>query len=376
MGKDLKGKELGTGLSQRSDGRYSARFQSKTGKRVEKYFDKLPEAKKWLRDAKYEDAHSNLASSNQIKVDAWFQYWIEVKQKTVRPNTVRNYRERYERNIKPLIGNMLLSDVKTIHCQHIMNKMAEEGYRTSTLYQARISLYNMLEYAVENDMLPKNPCTKLVKSSIGAPSEKKEALTLEEQKLFLDAIVGSSYELQFRFALQTGLRTGELVGLRWEDVDFKEETLTISRTLEFRHSTHIWREGPPKSQSGYRTIPLTKEAIEILKEQKKKNNALKVTPIEWKDQIFLCRKGTPVKNSTYDTALFKYCDKAGIRRFAMHVLRHTFATRCIEAGMKPKTLQTILGHSNIGITMNLYVHTTDDEKKKEMEKLELYSKLA
>ncbi len=90
-------------------------------------------------------------------------------------------------------------------------------------------------------------------------------------------------------------------------------------------------------------------------------------PMEWKDIVFLCRKGTPVKNSTYDTGLFKYCDRVGIPRFSMHVLRHTFATRCIEGGMKPKTLQKILGHSNIGITMNLYVHITEDEKHREID---------
>lgn len=89
--------------------------------------------------------------------------------------------------------------------------------------------------------------------------------------------------------------------------------------------------------------------------------------MEWSAFVFLCRKGTPIKNSTYDTALFKICDKAQIPRFSMHVLRHTFATRCIEGGMKPKTLQIILGHSNIGITMNLYVHTTEEEKLKEIE---------
>lgn len=89
--------------------------------------------------------------------------------------------------------------------------------------------------------------------------------------------------------------------------------------------------------------------------------------MEWADQVFLCRKGEPVKNSTYDTALFKLCDKVGIKRFSMHILRHTFAIRCIEAGMMPKTLQKILGHSNIEITMNLYVHITEDEKYKEIE---------
>lgn len=91
--------------------------------------------------------------------------------------------------------------------------------------------------------------------------------------------------------------------------------------------------------------------------------------------MFFCRRGTPVKNSTYDSALFKICEKVGIPKFSMHVLRHTFATRCIEAGMKPKTLQTILGHSNIGITMNLYVHTTEDEKLKEIENISAFLKV-
>ena len=97
---------------------------------------------------------------------------------------------------------------------------------------------------------------------------------------------------------------------------------------------------------------------------------IKIIPIEFSDTVFLCKKGTPTKNSAYDTKLFYYCDKAGIPRFSMHVLRHTFATRCIESGMRPKTLQMILGHSNIGITMNLYVHVTDDEKAKEIENIE------
>ena len=167
--------------------------------------------------------------------------------------------------------------------------------------------------------------------------------------------------------LQTGLRTGELVGLKWSDVDWEKRTVTINRSMEYRHSTKEWRVGEPKSKSGYRTIPLTDEAIEILKLQRKKNKSISVVPIEWSEYIFLCRKGTPVKNSTYDTMLFKLCDKAGIPKFSMHVLRHTFATRCIEAGMKPKTLQTILGHSNIGITMNLYVHTTEEQKHKEID---------
>lgn len=367
MGKDLKGKELGVGISQQSDKLYVARFTDKFGIRKTKRFKKLQECRQWIADASYISKHSDIENASDILVDTWYEYWIGIKKQTVRPNTVRNYSERYERNIKGIIGKKLLSEVKPIHCQKIFSDMAEQGYKTTTIYQTRITLYNMLEFAKENDVILSNPCKKSVKSDIGKPSEKKVALTIDEQRKFLMAATGQSYENQYKFILQTGLRTGELVGLKWDDIDFGKRTVTISRTMEYRYKVGEWRVGPPKSKSGYRTIPLTDEAIRILKDQKEKNSKIKVINIEWRDQVFLSRKGEPVKNSTYDTALFKICDKAEIRKFCMHILRHTFATRCIEAGMIPKTLQKILGHSNIGITMNLYVDATEEEKTKEMD---------
>lgn len=367
MGKDLKGKEIGAGIVQQSNGTYFARFVDKFGKRRTKRSKKLQEVKQWLADATYIDQHSDLDQATDMLVDAWFDYWIGIKKQTVRPNTVRNYSERYERNIKGVIGNKLLTDVKPIHCQKIFSDMADEGYKTTTIYQTRIALYNMFEFARENDVLITNSCKKSLKSDMGKPSDKKEALTIDVQKKFLETVVGYSYENQYRFVLQTGLRTGELIGLKWSDIDFENRTMKIERTMEYRYKVGEWRVGPPKSKSGYRTIPLTDEAIRILENQRSKNKSLKLVPMEWKNIVFLCRKGTPVKNSTYDTGLFKYCDRVGIPRFSMHVLRHAFATRCIEGGMKPKTLQKILGHSNIGITMNLYVHITEDEKHREID---------
>lgn len=213
-------------------------------------------------------------------VDAWFDYWIDFKKKTVRPNTVRNYTERYNCNIKKIIGKMLLSEVKPLHCQKIFSDMADENYRTTTIYQTRIALFNMLEFAKENDVIRYNPCKKSVKSDMGKPSQKKEALTMDIQKVFLKYASGQSYENQYRFILQTGLRTGELVGLKWEDIDFQNKTLKIQRSMEYRYSVGEWRVGEPKSKSGYRTIPLTDEAIDILKRQKEKNRKIKVVPME------------------------------------------------------------------------------------------------
>ena len=369
MGKNLKGKELGEGIYQQANGTYCARFVDRFGKRKAKRSKKLQEVRQWLADATYINEHSDIEHATNMLVDAWFEYWIDVKKKTVRPNTVRNYTERYNKNIQKIIGEKVLTEVKPIHCQKIFTNMADEGYRTSTIYQVRVTLFNMLEFAKENDVILSNPCKKSVKSDMGKPSQKKEALTIDIQKKFLEYATGRSYENQYRFILQTGLRTGELVGLKWEDVNFEMKTVKIQRSMEYRHSVGEWRIGEPKSKSGYRTIPLTDESIRILIAQKEKNGRIKVIQKEWSDFIFLSRKGEPVKNSAYDTALFKICEKARINKFSMHVLRHTFATRCIEGGMMPKTLQQILGHSNIGITMNLYVHITEDEKQKEINKV-------
>lgn len=370
MGKDLKGRDLGVGIYQRQDGLYSARYTNKLGKRKEKYFKKLQECRQWLADARFFDQHSDLSAGEDMTVDAWFQYFInDIKGNTIRPNTSRNYKERYNRNIKECIGRMLLSDVKPIHCQDVLNRMAS-SYAESTIYQTRITLYTMFEAAVENEILVRNPVKKSVKIPECRKAKKTRALTVEEQKLFLDTAWGTSNYIQFAFLLQTGLRTGELIGLRWSDIDFDEEIIHIQRSMEYRHSTGEWRIGPPKSKSGYRDIPMTSECKRLLLMQKEKLKGLRLINKDFADCVFLCRKGEPTKNSAYDTTLFKLADKAGIPRFSMHVLRHTYATRCIEAGMRPKTLQLLLGHSNIGITMNLYVHVTDDEKKKEVERIE------
>lgn len=107
MGKDLKGKELGKGISQESTGLYSARFVDRFGKRKHKRFKKLQECRAWIADATYVNEHSDISMPSDMLVDQWFDYWIGIKKKTVRSNTVRNYTERY---IKPIIGKMTLSE--------------------------------------------------------------------------------------------------------------------------------------------------------------------------------------------------------------------------------------------------------------------------
>ena len=111
MGKNLKGKECGKGICQRKDGLYHARFVDKAGKRHEKYFQTIPEARNWIEQAKYADKHEDVFVPSDTTVDAWFSFWIENIVGDLAPNTLRNYRERYKQNIQPIIGKMLLSEL-------------------------------------------------------------------------------------------------------------------------------------------------------------------------------------------------------------------------------------------------------------------------
>ena len=322
MGKDLRGKELGVGISQRADGTYTARFTNRMGKRVQKYFKKLQECRQWLADAQFNDEHGNVLNSENPTVDAWFQYWIDnVKGDNIRYNTRRTYNERYNKNIKPFIGDMLVKDVKPLHCQNILNQMSGK-YSNTVITLSRLVIYMLFDSAMENELIVKNPVTKNVKCISGRKTKQMRALTIEEQKLFLEVVRGSSIYNQCALILQTGLRTGEMVGLKWSDIDLKDRILHVKRTMEFRNKE--WRVGEPKTKNGVRDIPLTQEAVSILKAQKKTVEKLKVVPFEFRDMVFLCHAGTPTKSKVYDSRLYYYCDKAKIPRFSMHVLRHPY----------------------------------------------------
>lgn len=378
MGKNLKGKECGKGISQRKDGKYSARFINTHGTRIEKYFDTLPEARNWLADAQYEDRHGIVEESANMTVDAWFQYWHDNLIADLAPNTQRNYRERYEKNVQPVMGRMPIAKVKPMHCKKVLTTMYG-SYAGSTIRQTYIAMGTMFRAAVNNDIITKHPMDGVTFTKPVRAVNDIHFLTVDEQRRFLAVAQFSHNYNQYAFVLETGLRTGEMIGMTWDDIDWEKHTLTINKTLEFRYKQKFWRAGPPKSNSSCRTIPLTTKAYTILKKLYDTRMYRKEAPeldqvleymdrrtgeirkFNMKDLVFInYRTGMPTKNSSYDTHIYKLCDAAKLDYFSMHALRHTYATRAIESGMQPKVLQKLLGHSSSKTTMDRYVHVTDD----------------
>ena len=225
MGKNLKGKECGKGIYQRKDGLYSARYYAKNGKRKEKYFETLPEAKNWLADARYEERHNLIVTSPDMTVDKWFVYWIENIVCDLAPNTKRNYQERYRWNIQPVIGAMCIADVKPMHCKAVLNRM-ETTYAGSTIRRAYITMGTMLKSAVMNDIIAKHPMNGVCYTKPVRAVDDIKYLTVDEQEKFLEAAARSHNYRQYAYRqyallLETGLRTAELIGLTWYSIDWK-----------------------------------------------------------------------------------------------------------------------------------------------------------
>lgn len=383
MGKDLKGKELGKGLGQRKDKYYYAKY-SYHGKKGQQSFHTLVEAKNWRQEQLYLCRHPELrtATSPDMTVDAWFNRWLKDVVGNRAPNTLRNYRERYEHNVQPFIGSMLLRDVKPMDCQMILNAM-ESDYAGSTIRQTYMTMGTFFKSAKDNGFIDRHPMDGVRYTKPVRAVDDIHFLTVDEQKRFLEAAKGSHNYAQYALILETGLRTGEMIGLTWDAIDWEKRTLTVNKTLEFRYKQDEWRAGPPKTESSYRTIPLTDTAYGILREiydtreyrKELKDLSTVLTFMDRKtgqkrklvmrDLVFInWRTGMPAKNSSYDTHLYKLCDEAGIKRFCMHALRHTYATRAIVSGMQPKVLQKLLGHASSKTTMDRYVHVTDDSMQK------------
>jgi Site-specific recombinase XerD len=376
---DKNGKELPKGVTLRKDGRYMGRVEYQ-GEKHTLYDRDLKVLKKRIANLKYEVEHGLYAKEENITVASWFDTWItEYKMNSVKIGTVESYKDCFKLYIKPVHGRMKLKDMRGEHIQKLYNDMFRKKYSRATIELVSVILSSMYKQAIKNEIVQKNPVAMTI---LPRKREKQEqrVFTVAEQKLFINYAKESQHFNLYKIALSTGMRSGELRALEWNDIDFKNEVIKVRGTLKSETGAGSFKD-LPKTTSSYRDIPMIKEVWLLLKQIKSEQLKAKLRlgnkwiPQEGLEKlVFPNSFGQPLHSSSINLDMKRIIQqinesKGEFVQASLHTLRHTFATRGIEKGIPPKVMQEILGHSSLSMTMDLYAHVLPDTKANEIKKI-------
>lgn len=399
--KDSKNRVLKDGESERKNGGYQFRWSLPNGKRKYLYAQTLDELRAREEELTHSIQDGLRGDYHTAKVNDIYEMWKRLK-RGLKNNTFQNYIYMYNMFVKDNLGRYKVSELKKSDIRRFYNYLIDErGLKVATVDGIHNILHQILDIAVEDSYLRNNVsdnALKELKRVRNIDSEKRKALTIEEQKLFLKYLrTSDKYEHWypvFSFMLGTGLRVGEVTGLRWEDVDLDGGTVNVNHTLIFYHyNQHKCRYevNTPKTRASNRIVPMTKMTKEALLMEKTRQDELGLESTEevqgYNNFIFINRFGGLLNQGVLNKALrriIRDCNqdildrsKEGenlvlLPKFSCHNLRHTFATRLCEAGVNIKVIQDMLGHSDIRTTMDIYTDVTNELRNREVKVLEMY----
>lgn len=311
----------------------------------------------------------------------WLFEVVRISNK-IKPSTFQKYEGIYRLYIKDSeISTSKLCDLKTLQIQRYYNKLYGNGKSSNVIKNLNKLLKCFLNYAVDEDYILKNPCS----SKIVIPGiEKVEKAPIEifsddEIKLLKSSLDGHRYKCIILMALGTGLRQGELLGLKWTDINMDTCELKVERSL--KQVNIIAADGSkeyktiiqtPKSKTSIRTVPIPSALIPIIKEHVKIKTSEKLkagSSYINSDYIFTTELGKTIDARNLTKCYKRILNKAGITYKKFHSLRHTYATKLFESNVPLKTVQILLGHSDISMTANIYTHVMPKEKIKAVENL-------
>lgn len=302
-----------------------------------------------------------LVLNDSFTVSAYLGHWLTAYAK---PSTAPRTHERYEQlvtgHLAPGLGNHKLTKLTPLHVQSFYTKLLEEGRLDGSgglSPQTVVHLHRVLHKALKQALLW-GFVSRNVADAVSPPRvERAQAKVLDEKQVLalLRHLKGSDMHLPVLIALHTGLRSGEILGLRWSDVDLAAGTLTVGNTLQAVKRELIMRE--PKTFAGHRLIPLTAETIDALRERSAAQADYIATHDHYSSEgLVVCREdGSPWHPSTFSAAWIRARKTAGVT-IRFHELRHTHASLLVRSGAHPKTLQERLGHSSAAFTMSVYAH--------------------
>ena len=387
MGKDLNGNELGRGFRQRENGLYNARALIK-GISINLSNTDLDKLRKDFAIKVESIKESNLISVKNCTLNEWFDLWCKnYKSVQVKNTSLTVIISKYNNIFGDYIGSKMLKDILNIDVQNCINQYIKLGKNAERLRSSLGNLRECFELAKVNKLVDDNPCLliTLPRAKYKDFDIKEKILSAEDEKIFMEYSVGSWYYGVFYTLLNTGLRVSELCGLKWEDVDFNKKCINVKRQLscQYYKGKHVQFD-TPKTQSGYRTIPFIADMENVLKQQYKMISDRKVElqenwrglkqDKEFSDLVFYSTMGSPLTKETISQAI-----KSNIKNIKNeypnfpyihpHMFRHTFATKCYNAGVEPKAAQLLLGHQSTAITLNIYTHLSVEDLNKETAKI-------
>ena len=391
---------LRKGETQRKDGTYDFRWTSADGKRHSVYASTLEELRE-KEEAAIRDKQDGIKTeTRRVTVNDVFELWCDLK-RGLKDNTFQNYKYMYNMFVRPSFGKLRIASVKKSDVKRLYNTLADEKILTiATIDNVHTVLHQVFDLAVDDNYIRSNPTDhmlKELKQSHNFETEKRKALTIAEQQLFVDFLKKhpqyNHWYPVFAVMLGTGMRVGEIVGLRWCDIDLEKGIISVNHTLVYYNHGDgkgcSFSINTPKTRAGERTIPMldfVKEAFLLEKKYQEETGLhCKATVDCYTDFIFVNRFGDVQHQGTLNKAIrriIRDCndevllrgedDPVLLPKFSCHSLRHTFTTRLCESGVNVKVIQDVLGHADISTTMDIYVDVTKDMKQKEFNVLGEY----
>lgn len=311
------------------------------------------EAQEQLRKLLSDADRGLMPPIERLTLGEHIERWLtDVVAHSVRTTTRKNYADLTRLYVLPTLGKIKLAQLQPAHVQHLYTALLDRGLAPKTVRNVHAALRRALKQAVDWNLCPRNVATLVQPPRI--PRKEVEVLTPEEVRTLLTTVQGDRWEALLATALATGMRFGELLGLRWGDLDLIKRTVHVQRQLQ-RDGTY----SEPKTAKGRRNIDLPASCTAILKEHKRQQNEerLLVGP-GWQhhDLIFCTHQGKPLAQRNVFRAFKLLLDRAGLPGVSFHALRHTAATLLLLQGVHPKVVQERLGHSNISMTLDTYSH--------------------
>ena len=396
--KDNKGRNLRTGESQRSDGRYMYRYKDEiTGKRITIYDMDLASLREQEKKVN-KDMDDQLITDTSVKkltVNGLFERYMATT--NIRERTKKNYIGMWNHRVRNTLGNIRVVDFKTSHVRTFFSQLSDEGLAHSTIKGFYAMLNPSFEMAVADEIIRKNPVTGTL-GDYGAPAKEKEALTLEQQEKLLKFVENSKvykpHLPMMQIMFRACLRVSETIGLTWSDVDMKNREIHVGGQLVYYEGDegYCFHDSETKTDAGIRTIPMTQTVYDAFRKQKELNLMLGLqSNVEIGGRsgfIFNTKHGRPIMPAGVNSFLKNIVNAYNKKETALaaqenrepelmphisaHTLRHTGCTRLGENNVNPKVMQYVMGHSDAKITMNVYNHIAEmSHVENEMSKMNL-----